>query len=375
MSRLITGRDLGSQMLDRRHFSRIAARLGVGLALTPLVMRVAGAEAMMSYYTWAGYEVPQLHDAYLKKYGAEPEITFFGDEEEALTKIRAGFFPSLAHPCSASVARWRDAGVLAPIDTTRLKNWPDLLPQLTGIAGTNTATRTIWIPFDWGSNSIVYRTDLVDPKYVEENSWQLLLDERYSGRLAMWSSIDGAIAMAAAILGIKDTARVTDPQFAAIRELLTRQKKLTRFYWDSETVAEEALASGEVVASYLWSASYDRLKKNGAPVGYMLRPKEGLISFACGIVMLKNGKGDEQAKYDFIDAMISPESGKFLVEDYGYGHSNQKTYALVSDEVLQAQGLTRDVASYIAGTSFFQSWPPELRSRYIQMFNDIRTMT
>lgn len=193
--------------------------------------------------------MPQLHDAYIKKYGAEPDITFFGDEDEALTKIRAGFFPSLAHPCSSSVARWRDAGVLAPIDTARLKNWPDLLPQLTGIAGTNTAAQTIWIPFDWGSNSIVYRTDLVDPKYVKENSWQLLLDERYSGRLAMWSSIDGAIAMAAAILGIKDTAKVTDQQFAAIRDLLTRQKKLTRFYWDSETVAEEALASGEVVAS------------------------------------------------------------------------------------------------------------------------------
>lgn len=54
MSRLITSRDFGSQMLDRRHFNRIAARLGIGLALTPLVMRAAGAAATMSYYTWAG---------------------------------------------------------------------------------------------------------------------------------------------------------------------------------------------------------------------------------------------------------------------------------------------------------------------------------
>jgi spermidine/putrescine transport system substrate-binding protein len=375
MPRLFTHSDSGLQMLDRRHFNQLAARLGIGIALTPLVLRGASAEAKMSYYTWAGYEVPQLHEAYTKKYGAEPDITFFGDEDEALTKIRAGFLPSLAHPCSSSTARWRDAGVLGPIDVSRLKNWPDLLPQLTGIPGTNAPDQTIWIPFDWGSNSIVYRTDKVDPKYIEENSWQLLFDDRYAGQIAMWSSIDGAIAMSAAILGIKDTANVTDQQFADIRDLLTRQKKLIRFYWDSETVAEEALASGEVVASYLWSASYERLKKNGVPVGYMLHPKEGLISFACGIVMLKNGKGDDQAKYDFLDAMISPEAGKFLVEDYGYGHSNRKTYDLVSDEVLQAQGLTRDVSSYIATTSFFQSWAPELRSRYIQMFNEIRAMT
>jgi spermidine/putrescine-binding protein len=359
-------------MLDRRAFNKAMAALGLGLATQMTLPQSARAAGGVSYFTWAGYEVPELHKSYIQKYGASPEISFFGDEEEGLQKIRAGFLPSLAHPCSSSVARWRDAGVLEAIDVSRLKNWADVLEPLKRIPGTTDGDRTIWIPFDWGSNSIVYRSDLVDPKYTAENSWMLLWDERYKGRLAMWTSVDGAVAMAAAILGIKDTANVTDEQFKSIKDLLVRQKDLLRFYWDSETVAEEALASGEVVASYLWSASAHRLRENGVQVEYMLRPKEGIVSFLCGLVRVKGGGGDEQEVYDFIDDMISPESGTFLVEQYGYGHSNRKAHELVSDEALKAQGLTRDVSGYIATTSFFQSWPPDIRERYIRMFDEVK---
>lgn len=356
--------------LPRRDFLRRMSALGLGLAAG--LPRGASAAPALSYYSWAGYEIPELHQPYIRKYGGSPEITFFGDEEEALGKVRGGFLPALAHPCSSSIARWRDAGVVDRIDVSRLANWPDVLDDLKRIPGTTDGDATIWIPFDWGSNSIVYRTDLVDPKYAEENSWQILFDERYKGRLAMWSSIDGAVAMAATMLGIKDTANVTDDEFARINELLVRQKALLRFYWDSETVAEDALASGEVVATYLWSGSANRLKQNGVPVDYMLRPKEGIVSFCCGLVSVKGGEGDDQAKYDFIDAMLSPESGKYLVEQYGYGHANRRTYELVSEAALAAQGLTRDVGAYIAKTSFFQYWPPEMRDRYIRMFDDVK---
>ncbi len=354
----------------RRNFLRQMTALGLGLAVG--LPGTATAAPALSYYTWAGYEIPDLHQPYIRKHGGSPEVSFFGDEEEALGKVRSGFLPSIAHPCSSSVARWRDADVVDAIDVSRLANWPDVIEDLKRIPGTTAGDETIWIPFDWGSNSIVYRTDLVDPKYVEENSWAILFDERYANRLAMWASIDGAVAMAATMLGIKDTGNVTDEEFAGIKALLVRQKPLLRFYWDSDTVAEEALASGEVVASYLWSGSASRLKQNGVPVDYMLRPKEGIVSFLCGLVSIKGGEGDEQAKYDFIDAMISPETGKYLVEQYGYGHSNRKTYELVSEDALAAQGLTRDVGAYIAKTNFFQYWPPEVRDRYIRMFDEVK---
>lgn len=366
-----TGRQVGAGM-SRREFGARLSALGLAAGPISLLPSRAAAAPDLSLFTWAGYEIPELHPAYLRAHGASPESSFFGNEEEALQKLRAGFKADLAHPCSSSVLRWHEAGILKPVDVTRLTRWNDLLDPLKSLPGTRAGDEVLWIPFDWGSNSIVYRTDLVDRKYHEENSWELLWDDAYAGRIGMWDSVDGAVAMAAAMLGISDTANVTDAQFEQIRDLLAAQSKLVPFYWDSETTAEASLASGEYVASYLWSASVARLKENGVPVEYMLNPKEGIVSFACGLVMLNDGPGDEDAKYEFIDAMLDPEAGKYLIEAYGYGHSNQKSYDVADPEILRSQGLDGDVGEYMSKTSFFQYWPAEVRQRYIEMWEAVK---
>lgn len=69
-----------------------------------------------------------------------------------------------------------------------------------------------------------------------------------------------------------------------------------------------------------WSGPILRLQDAGIPVESMLDPKDGIISWACGLVMAANGDGDEEAAYDFINAWNSPEAGKFFIEIYGHGH-------------------------------------------------------
>jgi len=370
-------RDATKRMLDlfatdRRTFNRALAGLGLGMATLPLAGRAAQAAAPVAYMTWAGYELPEFHQAFIAKYGTSPDVTFYAEEEEALTKLRAGFLPDVAHPCMSNIAKWRDAGVVEPIDTGRLRNWPDMIEALTAIPGAQAEGRQWIVPIDWGPNGVAMRTDLVDPKYIEDPSWMILWDERYAGRLSMWDSVDGAVAVAAVVLGIKDTNAVGDEDFARIEDLIRRQYKLARFFWGSETDAETAMASGEVVASYLWGGVTNRLIAAGVPIMYAPGPKEGVASFACGLVLVKGGKGDEQAKYDFIDAWTDPESGKYLIEAYGYGHSNAKAYDMVSEEVLTSQGLTRDINAFLAKSSFMQSWSPEVRDRYVKMFEDIK---
>lgn len=135
---------------DRRSFQRMLASLGLGLVVAPLAPSRGRAAAAMSYSTWAGYEVPELHRPFISKYGASPDISFFAEEEEALAKLRSGFAPDVAHPCASNIAKWRDAGVLKPIDTTRLRNFPDLIPELLSIPGAQADGAQWIIPCDWG---------------------------------------------------------------------------------------------------------------------------------------------------------------------------------------------------------------------------------
>ena len=102
-------------VMDRRSFNRYVSSLGLGLMTMPLAAGRGQAAGNITYFTWAGYEVPELHPSFIEKYGGSPDITFFQEEETALTKLRTGFAMDVAHPCSSSVARWYDAEVLKPM--------------------------------------------------------------------------------------------------------------------------------------------------------------------------------------------------------------------------------------------------------------------
>ena len=353
--------------LSRRALLQGAAAAGLVWVSANLIARPARAAQDLLVFDFTGYDVPDLHRGYIKKYGASPAFTLYGDGDEALQKLQAGFQADLVHPGSFDVARFRDAGLLQPWDTARLANWPDLYPVLTRTAGTVTDGKQWLVPADWGINSVLYRTDLVD---IKEESWTLLWDKRYAGKLAYGTEMYPAIAGAALSLGIANPFQATDEEFATIRAKLIEQRPLLRFYWSDPTVLEQAMAAGEVVAAWAWSASYPTLKAQGVPVKYM-QPKEGVSSWVAGFSRLKNAPGKEQNAYDFVDAWLAPESGKWMIENYGYGHPNKKAFDLVEPSVIADKGLDRP-DKLLTHSLMNQEMTPQLHQRYVQMYEEVR---
>lgn len=92
--------------------------LGSALAASAAAFAVA-ADKDLIVFDWSGYEDPSFHGKYVEKNGDSPTFAFFGDEDEAFEKMRAGFKADIAHPCSQSVVKWREAGLLQPLDLRR----------------------------------------------------------------------------------------------------------------------------------------------------------------------------------------------------------------------------------------------------------------
>jgi len=356
--------------LSRRDFTRALAAAGVGIAALPLAGRPAGAAANLTVYGWGGYDVPELFPAFMEKYGEMPNYPLFGSEEEALQKLRAGFQADVVHPCSYNVKRWREAGVLRPIDTSRLPNYADIWPKFKEIPQTVVDGETWFVPFDCGNASILYRPDLVDPEDVAEPSWSLLFNEKYRGRLAMYNTDTTLIEIAARVLGMENYNSLSDEQLEQIRPMLEKQRDLMRFYWDDSTTLEQAIASGEVVAAYAWNGSVKSLRDQGVNVEYMV-PKEGILTWVCGLVLTSSPVGDEQAAYDFIDAMISPETGEFLIAEQGYGHSNRKAYERVPQDILLSLGFDNPEEKFAIATVSDEADEP-YRSKYIALVEQVK---
>jgi len=353
--------------LSRRQILSGLASVGIAAAAVPLLPRSARAEIDVNYFTWTGYDIPELFPAFIEKYGETPNFSVFGEEEEALQKLRSGFTPDVAHPCTSNVRRWRDAGVLEPIDTTRIENWTSIFPVLRHIPGVQLEGETFLVPFDWGNTSIVYRADLVD---IEEESYSILLDERYKGRMSMFDSAETAVAIGGLLSGIQHIFNMNDEELDRTFQTVSRIHENLRFYWTDPTQIAQALAAGELVASTAWNETSVALKQQGVDVKYM-NPKEGMLTWVCGLCLIKNGPGDEQQKYDVLNAVLDPRVGEFMVNEYGYGHSNEKTYERVDPKRLEELGVDNPAAMLVR-TTFFDEMPHEMREKANAMFEQVK---
>ena len=262
---------------------REALKAIAGAGLVPVIARMgstaASAEEPLRVFDFAGYEVPDLHQPYIKKYGASPAISIFADGEEAFVKLRGGFQTDVVHLGTFDVERMRDADLIQPWDPSRLAHWKDVFPYFNSAPGTVADGKQWMIPVDWGYDSILYRTDLTD---ISEESWTVLWDQRFKGKVGYGTELYPAIAGAALALGIKDPFHANDEQFEQIRKKLVELRDVVKFFWTDPTSIEQAMASGEVVVAWTWSSSYKALKSQGIPVKLMQKPKEGVSSWIAG---------------------------------------------------------------------------------------------
>ena len=362
---------LRSGDLSRRDFNTALAAVGVSLVVTPVAARKAAAAAadQATFFTWGGYDVPEAYGPYIAKHGEPPNFVTFGGSEEALTKMRAGYVVDLSHPCNQAIPRWVASGLFQPLDTSRLSNWPDIMPELYNLDGNVVDGKPYLAPWDWGRTSITYRTDLVDLQ-GQEDSWSLLWDERYKGRLGSLASAGDAWWCAAIYAGVDFNELSTEENFKKVADLLRNQRPLIRTYTDDETTLEQALASGELVAAMTWDSSAVLLKSQDIPVAFA-NPKEGALTWVCGVMMHKDAPNPDKA-YDVIDAMLSPETGKWLIIENGYGHSNYKSFDLVSGEELAALGLSRNPADILNAGKFQVPQTQEFETAMNEEFEKIK---
>jgi len=330
---------------------------------------MAAAEDQASYFTWGGYDVPEMFGPYIAKHGEPPAFATFGGSEEALTKMRAGYVVDVSHPCNQAIPRWIASGLFQPLDTGKLSNWADVMPDLYNLPGNVVDGKTYMAPFDWGQTSVTYRTDLFDLDGKEE-SWGMLWDERYKGRLGSLASAGDAWWCGAIYAGVDFKEFATDDSFKKVAELMRKQRPLIRTYTDDTTTLEQALASGEMVAAMTWNASAVKLKAEGHPVKFA-SPKEGALTWVCGAVIHKDAPHLDRA-HDLIDAMLSVDSGKWLIGENGYGHSNSKAFDLFTDEKLASLGLSRTPADILTAGKFQIPQTQEFETKMNKEFESIK---
>ena len=347
-------------------------RTGASLLALALVSGAATAEdGELTVFDWSGYEDPAFHPDYVEEYGDSPTFTFFGDEEEAFQKLRSGFTADVSHPCSQSVVKWREAGLLKPLDTSKIPDWDNILPGFKSMKDLmTTEDGQAWlVPFEWGNTAVTYRTDTVDESEVQ--SLQVFADPAYEGRISIGDNVDDAYALASLAIGVTDWSTLTDEQFQEASDFLRKVHSNVRLYWTDNTELSQAMAGEEVDIAWAWNETATTLQADGVPVKIKQDTDEGLSTWVCGYVLLEGGEGSEEKAYDFINAVLAKDVSDYIVSAWGYGHANAEGMAAIDPAVLEETGYG-NIDAFVDKTLFQSPVPSELKQKMIAEFEKIK---
>ena len=295
----------------------------------------AAQDADLLVFDYPGFENPDFHVGYSEKHGDSPTFAFFGDEDEAFQKIRAGFKADVAHICAGSVSKWTESGIIVPWDTAKVPAYGDLDSNLTGTEIGDGGT--YFIPVDFGSTAIAYNPEEVPTEDVA--SLDVFKNPKYAGRLTLPDNVDDTYALAYLATGVADWTNASDAEFEAASNWLREVHPNLRTYWTDPAELSQLLSSGEILVSWAWNETYPTMVAEERPIAFQREATEGSSLWLCGYVKLAEGQGNEDKAYDYINAMLA-ESSVIPLLDAGYGSSNQAALTSeVPSEDLEAAGL------------------------------------
>src|SRR6266699_4640680 len=293
----------------------VAGRSGLARAASEHLAKETG---RLQVLDWPGYGNDggqAMFARYVKTHpNNKPQFTQMTSESDALGRIHAGLKPDLFRPYVGWVKYFATSGLVQPWDTRQISNFKHLNPFMVKAGQYN--GKQYGIPDDWGFDAILYRSDKVHPK---AKSWGLLFDERYKGKIAWFDDLE-MITVAGLYLKAKNPWNQTSSELSRSVSFLKSKKHLARMSWSSETDLWQAFGSGEVWIAYALPNDWVQMRKKKLPVVYM-HPKEKPIAWVGMFMLLKDSPRPHLA-HAYVDAWSSKKSGKWLEDNYGYGHAN-----------------------------------------------------
>ncbi len=313
---------------------------------------------------WSGYELPEFWGPFAEKHpGLEPDYSFFVEDAEAFTKAESGFPYDLIHPCTNYWQLYVDRGLIQPLDTTRLTNWDGIRPELAKLGQFN--GQQYYVPWDWGFESILYRTDKVT---TPPKAWADLWNPEYAGHVSLYDCGECNYIATALSLGF-DPWNTTPEQDVQIKQKLTEIKPNLLNYWTDFTEINQLIAAGDVwVAGNVWNDAYKSAVDEGIPVEY-ITPSEGRLGWVCGFALSARSQNVDLA-YDYLDALIAPESMAYLSNEYAYGAANAKALELTDPTFVELFSL--DDPSILDKTVFYRPLTDAQREAFTGAWSEIK---
>ena len=322
---------IAAKEFSRRALLKGAAAAGGIAATMPFITRRALASSgAINVFAWGDYIQENIKNAFEKKTGIKVNLTTFGSNEEAQSKLRAaggkGF--DLIFPSVDTRPEYDEGKLLQVIDESRVKVdriQPALWRSSLRLGAARRGKRYL-IPFDWGTEGITYDSSVHSFKQGElsyGDLWADGLDGKVAGRqksiiisLAIYLDSIGQVPSNRALDLYKseaDMRRILD----ACLDFLKPHKKNIGAFWNNATEATAAFTDAGCTVGQTWDTTGIKLHIDVDKKWIYTAPKEGALGWM-DTIGIPSGAENVDQSYEMINFLLTPEVGGMFANNTGY---------------------------------------------------------
>ena len=293
--------------------------------------------------------------------GIKVNYSTYATNEELYSKLKGGGADyDVIIPSDYMVGRFIEEDMIEKLDFSNIPNIKHTMEDFKNLEYDPSGEYSV--PYMWGTVVIIYNT-----KYVTEpvDSWEILWDEQYSGKIIMFQNSRDSMGIALKKLGYSlNTTNEAELEEAA--QELINQKPLVQGYHMDEIFNK--LGSNEAyLAPYYAGDAMTMIADN--PDLSAAYPKEGTNRFVDAICIPKGSKNKEAAEM-FINFLCEPEVSAANAEYTEYCTPNSEAYELLDDEI-KNNPITYPNEEILNNTEVFISLPQNINKKIDELWTQI----
>jgi len=294
-----------------------------------------GSKEVLNVYNWGEYIDPEVLDLFEKEYDIKINYEIYPTNEDMYVKVSAQTSPyDILVPSDYMIERLIQQDMLQKIDVSKLTNYQYIDERFKNLS--YDPNNEYSVPYFWGTLGILYNTEMVSGP-VE--SWDILWDPAYEGKILMLDSVRDTMAVALSKLGY--SVNTVDPdELEQAKQLLIEQRPLVLAYVVDEI--RDMMIGGEAALAILWSGDSMDAMSSEPSLNYVV-PNEGSNKWFDAMVIPKNSQNPDAAHL-FIDFMTRPEISLMNTDYVGYSTVNAETLKLLDEETAQSEVYAPSVA-------------------------------
>lgn len=324
----------------------------------------SGKTVTLNVYNWGEYISDgfqgsmdvnaEFEKYYYSKFGVKVKVNYttYATNEDMYSKLKSGAGTyDIVIPSDYMIQKMIEEDMLLPFDARTVENYKYISNEFKGLYYDEDEMYTV--PYTYGMMGIIYNTALVDEEDYEKQSWDLLWNSKYSGKILQFNNPRDAFGTAMYLLGL-DVNSTDYDVWRTARDKLAEQKSLVQAYVNDEIFNKMTTASA-AVAPY-FAGDFLTMASQNEDLDFYY-PKEGVNYFVDAMCILKNANEPEIAK-EYINFMLSEEAAVANAIYVGYASPN--TLVLNSSDYLEEMG--ENAIRILYGSS-----PDEINASYNEM--------